>query len=133
MKTNSRVFNGRGSRGAGFTLIEITIVLAVIGLLAAIAVPNFMRARDNARLSAIYNNLRILNYAKEQWATQQSLAPGASIGNASILNPYFRGGQLHNVLNETYLPNPVGTPPVAELPANAGLLTFAPGADIPAP
>lgn len=123
----------RASGSRGFTLVEITITLAIIGLLAAIAVPNFMRARDSARLNAIYNNLRILNYAKEQWATEQSLAPGASIGNTSILSPYFRGGKLNNVINETYLPNPVGTPPVAELPANASLLTFGPGADIPAP
>lgn len=120
-------------RSSGFTLIEILIVVTVIGLLAGIAVPNFMRARDTARLNVIYNNLRILNGAKEEWATEQSKAPGASIGPVDTLASYFRGGKLQQVVNETYVPNPVGTPSEAALPNGVTLCSFGPGAHIPAP
>jgi prepilin-type N-terminal cleavage/methylation domain-containing protein len=127
MKTN------HGQSRAGFTLVEISIVMALIGLMAAIAIPNFMRARDTARLNVIYNNLRILNGAKEQWAMQQNKGNGASVGNVSTLSAYFRSGELQQVINETYLPNPVGTPPVAALPAGASLGGYAAGSEIPAP
>jgi prepilin-type N-terminal cleavage/methylation domain-containing protein len=51
-----------------FTLMEIMIVVAIIGLLAAIAIPTFVRSRDSAQLSACQNNLRQINAAKQQWA-----------------------------------------------------------------
>ncbi|TMP98281.1 MAG: prepilin-type N-terminal cleavage/methylation domain-containing protein, partial [Verrucomicrobia bacterium] len=51
MKTN---------KNAGFTLVEIMIVVAIIGLLAAIAIPNFVKARESAQLNSIINNLRII-------------------------------------------------------------------------
>ena len=55
---------------AGFTLVEIMIVVAIIGLLAAIAVPNFQQARTNARRGACINNLRLIDAAKEQYALE---------------------------------------------------------------
>ena len=56
---------------SGFTLVEIMIVVLIIGILLAIAVPNFVRAREVSRAKACVSNLRDISYAKEQWAIDQ--------------------------------------------------------------
>ena len=86
------------------------IVVAIIGLLTTLAVPNFARARDTSRLNMIYSNLRALDAAKDQWALDNNQATGAPVTNISVLSNYFRCGTIHDVLHETYVPNPVGTP-----------------------
>jgi prepilin-type N-terminal cleavage/methylation domain-containing protein len=55
---------------AGFTLVEIMIVVAIIGMLAAIAIPNFVAARKKAQATTCINNLRIIDGAKEMWALE---------------------------------------------------------------
>ena len=60
----------RISRKSGFTLVEIMIVVAIIGLLAAIAIPNFVRARNTSQVNACINNLRQLDGAKQTWALE---------------------------------------------------------------
>ncbi len=52
----------------GFTLVEIMIVVAIIALLAAIAVPSFMKARENSQRASCINNLRLIDGAKDQYA-----------------------------------------------------------------
>lgn len=123
----------RSAANSGFTLLEIMIVAAVIGLLAALAIPSVVHARDTARLNTIYRNLRTLEEAKDQWAIENKMPTGASVDNVQVLNLYLRGGGIADVMQETYVPNPVGTPAEATLPNDVALGPYAPGAAIPAP
>ena len=77
----------------GFTLVEIMIVVAIIGLLAAIAIPNFVTARNNARASVCVNSLRQIDSAKEQWALDNDADDNDAVaGGGGSLDPYIRGG-----------------------------------------
>ncbi|MCL6624082.1 MAG: prepilin-type N-terminal cleavage/methylation domain-containing protein, partial [Fimbriimonadales bacterium] len=58
----------KNRRRKGFTLVEIMIVVLIIGILLAIAIPNFMRARETSRTKSCISNLRQIDAAKEQWA-----------------------------------------------------------------
>jgi prepilin-type N-terminal cleavage/methylation domain-containing protein len=79
------------SRKSGFTLVEIMIVVAIIGLLAAIAIPNFIKARTSAQANACINNLRQIDGAKQQWALDMKTAPTASPAGTDI-QPYLGRG-----------------------------------------
>ena len=77
------------SKKAGFTLVEIMIVVAIIGLLAAIAIPNFVRARATSQANACINNLRQIDGATQQWALENKAGPGSTVSYAKI-QPYLR-------------------------------------------
>ena len=87
---------------------------AVVGLLAAIAIPNFVKARETAQYNAILNNLRMIEGAKDQWALENKKSPGDPVTEHN-LSASLRGGKINPVAGETYRLNPVGTPATATL------------------
>ena len=115
------------NKQAGFTLVEIMIVVAIIGLLAAIAIPNFVKARESAQLNSIVNNLRIIEGAKDQWALENKKGTGDTT-SLTLISDYLKGATVKSVVGETYLTNPIGSPAKATTPVKLG--TYTAGASI---
>ena len=80
----------------GFTLVEIMIVVAIIALLAAIAVPNFLRARKRSQATRCLEDLRILDSADDQYAIENNKSTGDTIAWADIQNYLKTGSVLYN-------------------------------------
>ena len=102
------------NRKSGFTLVEIMIVVAIIGLLAAIAIPNFVKARGTAQKNACINNLRQIDGAKEQWALETKQTSGATTDQAAV-NGYIKGGAPSCPGGGAYTYNAVDTAPVCNI------------------
>src|SRR5438045_8099313 len=88
-------------KSSGFTLVEIMIVVAIIGLLAAIAIPNFVKARQTAQRNACIRNLQQIDGAKEQWALETKQSPGAPVVKADV-DAYIKGGEPKCPASGTY-------------------------------
>ncbi|MFB3897819.1 MAG: prepilin-type N-terminal cleavage/methylation domain-containing protein [bacterium] len=79
----------------GFTLVEIIIVVAIIGLLAGLAIPNFLKQRRVANAKSCVNNLRVIDHAAQQWALEYKKAGTdtvpSPINSDSTFNVFFKG------------------------------------------
>jgi prepilin-type N-terminal cleavage/methylation domain-containing protein len=85
------MLNKLNNRRGGFTLVEIMIVVAIIALLAAIAVPGFLRARKRSQASRIINDLRLIDSAVDQYAIETNKASGAPVRVVDWTN-YLKAG-----------------------------------------
>ncbi len=72
-------------RKGAFTLVEIMIVVLIIGILMAIAVPNFVKARESSRKNSCIANLKQTDSAKEQWAMDNKQDAGASVAFTDLV------------------------------------------------
>ena len=80
----------------GFTLVEIMIVVAIIALLAAIAVPNFLRARKRSQATRILEDLRIIDSAIDQYAIEANKSGGATVNWTDIQSYVKKGSIIYN-------------------------------------
>ena len=115
------MLNKLNKRRGGFTLVEIMIVVAIIALLAAIAVPGFLRARKRSQATRILNDLRMIDSAVDQYAIETNKSSGSTVAVADWTNYMKKNSMLFNTGNDlfgnAYGPQTVDTLP--KCPANA--------------
>ena len=119
------------SRRGGFTLVEIMIVVAIIALLAAIAVPNFLRARKRSQATRILEDLRMLDSATDQYAIENNRTTGAPAAFSDLKNYLKTGTVLYStgadIFGDPYGPTfTVDTLPVVPATAYTNLSDVAP-------
>jgi prepilin-type N-terminal cleavage/methylation domain-containing protein len=110
------MLNKLNKRRGGFTLVEIMIVVAIIALLAAIAVPGFLRARKRSQASRILNDLRMIDAAVDQYAIETNRTTNFVVGTADWTNYLKKNTSLYNtgksLLGSAYGGQTVDTIPV---------------------
>ena len=108
----------------GFTLVEMMIVVAIIALIAAIAVPNVLRARKRSQATKLLDDLRVLDQAMDQWALEKHKQAG-DVAQFSDLQPYLKQANKLNLEGHDMFGAPFGPysvdvgPKIAESSFNA--------------
>src|SRR5437773_201382 len=109
------MFNKLARRHAGFTLVEIMIVVAIIALLAAIAVPGFLRARKRSQAAKVLNDLRLIDAAVDQYAIETAKTSGSTVNVSAWTNYLEKDTMLYSTGNDLFADN-CGTQTVDSLP-----------------
>ena len=109
------MLNKLNKRRGGFTLVEIMIVVAIIALLAAIAVPGFLRARKRSQASRILNDLRMIDAAVDQYAIETNRSTNFPVGVTDWTNYLKKNSMLYNT-GKSLLGSTYGTQTVDTIP-----------------
>ena len=119
------MLNKLNKRRGGFTLVEIMIVVAIIALLAAIAVPGFLRARKRSQASRILNDLRLIDSAVDQYAIETNRQTGSVVNTVDWTNYLKKNSSLWvngaDIFGNGYGPQTVDSLPKAPASAYASL------------
>jgi prepilin-type N-terminal cleavage/methylation domain-containing protein len=115
----------------GFTLVEIMIVVAIIALLAAIAVPNFLRSRKRSQATQVLEDLRQIDSAVDQWAIENNKAGGSPVTWGDVQKYIKTGTRLYtssgkDILGNGFTINNVDTPPQVNSATYTALSDVAP-------
>ena len=119
------------TRRGGFTLVEIMIVVAIIALLAAIAVPNFLRSRKRSQATQVLEDLRQIDSAVDQWAIENNKAGGSAVTWADVQKYIKTGTRLYtsggkDILGNAFTINAVDTAPQVAAATYTALSDVAP-------
>ncbi len=110
------MLNELNKKRGGFTLVEIMIVVAIIALLAAMAVPGFLRARKRSQATRILNDLRMIDSAVDQYAIETNRKTADVVGTADWTSYLKSGTVLYNT-GADLLGNSFGSQTVDTLPS----------------
>ena len=105
----------RSTRQAGFTLVEIMIVVGIITLLAALAIPGFLRARKRAQASRVKDDLRLIEAAVDQYAIETQRQPG-SVVSVPDWTAYLKKDTLLCTTGKDVLGHDFGSQTVDQIP-----------------
>lgn len=119
IKRSGGALEGQGLAIAGLVTgyLGMALALVMIPLMMAIAIPNFIKARETAQKNLCINHLRQLDAAKEEWALEKKIAEGVTPSEQDLL-PYLKHGMPKCPAGGEYTLNPVGQPPTCSIPSH---------------